>query len=191
MNQMKVRALMVALDEYATVSAEATLSEALCALEKAQARFKRNRYLHRAVLVKDQADRVVGRLSQIDVIRALEPRLADIGRLEAVTRLGFAPDFIKSAGERYGLQRGALAHICSTVAQVVVKDIMTTPSAGEYVTEEASLDEAIHQFVVGKHQSLLILRDDLVVGILRLSDVFDAICKAVAACREEPEGTAR
>ena len=34
---------------------------------------------------------------------------------------------------------------------------MYTPAEGEFVSQDASLDEAIHQFVLGKHQSLLVI----------------------------------
>jgi signal-transduction protein with cAMP-binding, CBS, and nucleotidyltransferase domain len=37
------------------------------------------------------------------------------------------------------------------------------------------LDEAIHHLIMGHHQSLLVKRDDQIVGILRLTDVFSAV----------------
>ena len=51
-----VRDLMVPLDEYATVGEEATLWEAVIALEKAQEDLDRSfyKYLHRAILVLDK-----------------------------------------------------------------------------------------------------------------------------------------
>ena len=52
---------------------------------------------------------------------------------------------------------------------------MYTPSEGEYVDENTSLREAIHQFVMGHHQSLLVTRKGDIVGILRLTDLFKAI----------------
>ncbi len=191
MQVLRVSELMVGLGEYATVSEEATLAEALIALERAQESFNRRRYRHRAVLVVDAQGAVIGKLSQIDVIRALEPRLGHRGGLQAVTRLGFDPEFIAATGEGYGLRRGALTDICATAAKLRVHDIMTTPTPGEYVTEDATLDEAIHQLIVGEHQSLLVMRDERVVGVLRLSDVFEAVCTAVTRCgehRPEREG---
>jgi hypothetical protein len=43
---------------------------------------------------------------------------------------------------------------------------------GEYVREDATLDEAIHRLMVGKQQSFLVAGNDKVTGILRLADVF-------------------
>ena len=72
MHAKKVKDLMVPLEEYATVSEEANLHEAVLALEKAQSRFRQDRYKHRAVLVYDKEKRIVGKLSQLDVIKGLE-----------------------------------------------------------------------------------------------------------------------
>ena len=65
MNITTVRDLMVPLEEYATVPEEATLFEAVMALEQAQERLDRNRYkyLHRAVLVYDKNKKIVGKIS--------------------------------------------------------------------------------------------------------------------------------
>jgi predicted transcriptional regulator len=47
---------------------------------------------------------------------------------------------------------------------------------GEYVDETASIADAIHQLILGHHQSLLVSKNKQVIGILRLSDVFKLVC---------------
>jgi predicted transcriptional regulator len=59
---------------------------------------------------------------------------------------------------------------------------MYTPKEGEYVSEEATLNEAIHQIVMGHHQSLLVTRNSGIVGILRLTDVFKHIFQTMKTC---------
>ena len=54
MKSLTVFELMVPLSEYATVSEDSTLFEAVLALEKAQDEFDKTRYRHRAVLVFDK-----------------------------------------------------------------------------------------------------------------------------------------
>ncbi len=56
MKSYSVKDLMVPLSEYATVSEDATLYEAVLSLERAQENFedKHTRYRHRAILVLDQ-----------------------------------------------------------------------------------------------------------------------------------------
>ena len=80
MEQLSVRDLMVPLDEYATVSQDATLYESVLALEIAQEELDRDRYvyLHRAILVYDKTHKIVGKVSQSDVLRSLEPKYQEM-----------------------------------------------------------------------------------------------------------------
>jgi CBS-domain-containing membrane protein len=75
----------------------------------------------------------------------------------------------------YDLFNDPLADICRKAGGQKVKKFMYTPSEGEYVDESGSLGEAIHQLVIGHHQSLLVTQQKNIVGILRLTDVFAAV----------------
>jgi CBS domain-containing protein len=183
MQSIKVKELMVPLSEYATVSDEATLIEAVLALETAQKHVEMDREKHRAVLVLDQTGRVVGKLDQWSVLWALEPRYKQMGNLRDTSRYGFSPEFLKSMIETYGLWRNPLDGLCKKAAAMKTKEIMHTPAAGEYIAEDASLDAAIHLLVMGRHQSLLVRRGDEIVGILRLSDIFRRICDGIKLCQ--------
>lgn len=183
MKTTTVKELMVPLAEYATVSAEATLFEAVSALEKAQADFDHSRYRHRAILVLDTQGRVIGKLSQLDVLRALEPRYAELCDRTGMSRLGFTKKFMRSMLDNYHLWDGALRDICRKAGQQKVVQAMYTPSEGEYVEAQATLDEAIHQLIIGHHQSLLVTREGAIVGVLRLTDVFAAVFHAMKECR--------
>lgn len=185
MEKLKVRDLMVPLDEYATVSQDSTLYEAVLALEKAQEKLDRDRYmyLHRAILVFDGAGEIVGKVSQLDVLRALEPKYQEMGTSESISRAGFSPNFLKSMLEQYSILADPLAEICSKSARLIVKDFMYTPTEGEYVKEDAALNVAIHQLVMGRHQSLLVTGDDHITGVLRLTDVFKYVFHSIKQCR--------
>ena len=78
MKTLNVKELMVPLNEYASVSEDATLADAIISLEKAQQSFDHTKYRHRAVLVLDQRQQVIGKISQIDALKALEPKYNDI-----------------------------------------------------------------------------------------------------------------
>ena len=56
-----------------------------------------------------------------------------------------------------------------------VKAFMYKPTQGEYIGVSATMDETIHQLIVGKHHSLLVTDGDEIVGIVRLTDVFEFI----------------
>jgi len=177
-----VKNMMVPLSEYATASEEATLLEAVMALEKSQAEFDQTRYKHRAILIYNENRQIVGKVSQYDVIRALEPKYEEIEDKISLERFGLSPMLQKSLLEQHRLWHKPVDDICSQAARLKVKAFMHTPTEGEYVDENASLDEAIHQLVMGRHQSLLVTRDKEIVGILRKTDVFMEIAKAVKAC---------
>jgi CBS domain-containing protein len=183
MQSIKVGELMVPLAEYATVSEEATLNEAVFALEEAQKHVNGEREKYRAVLVLDSKGRVVGKVDQWTVLWAIEPRYKQVGDLRETSRYGFSPDFLRSMIESYGLWRKPLDGLCRKAADIRVKDIMHAPSEAEYVAEDASLDTAIHLLVMGHHQSLLVSRGEDIVGILRLSDVFKKVCDNIKACK--------
>ena len=184
MKTLAVRDLMVPLAEYATVSEDATLYEAVLALEKAQESFedKHTRYSHRAILVLDKEGDVVGKLSQLDVLKALEPKYQDLIEGRGTQRFGLTKQFMQSMLQQYNLFADPLADICRKAGEKNVKQFMYTPSVGEYVTENATMGEAVHQLIMGHHQSLLVTRDKKIVGILRLTDVFAYVFHEMKGC---------
>jgi CBS domain-containing protein len=184
MKTRKVKDLMVRLEEYATVGEDASLHEAVLALEEAQKKFRQDRYKHRAILVLDKNKQVVGKLSQLDVIKGLEGGYKKMGDFKGISHTGFSTEFIKSMVDKYDLWQKPLEDICRRSPHIKVRDVMYTPTEGEYVPQEASLDQALHQLVVGHHQSLLVTKDGKeIVGILRLTDVFQEVCEMMKACQ--------
>jgi CBS domain-containing protein len=181
MKTVQVKDVMVALEDYATVSGDATLHEAVLALEKAQEQYIQSQYVHRAILVYDKHNKIIGKISQLDILMALEPNYKMVD-FEKLSRFGYSLDYIKSFAKT-GLWDKPLRDICRKAATMVVREFMHTPIQGEYIKEDASLDEAIHQLLIGKQNSLLVTRNDDIVGILRLTDVFSFVCKNIKACK--------
>ena len=59
---------------------------------------------------------------------------------------------------------------------------MQTPSEGEIIEQEASLEMAVMQLVMGHHISLLVTRRKEIIGVLRLTDAFAAIFHTMKEC---------
>lgn len=175
MKNLIVKELMVPISEYATVPEGATLFEAVLALEKAQEQFQQNRYSHRAVLIMDKTNKVIGKLSQMDFLTALESRDANLEQIFNLTRFGFSRKAIALQREQYLKTSPPIPDLYSDVAKKRVTELMQRPTEGEYVDENASLDVALHQLTAGSNLSLLVTRGEEIVGILRLSDVFAAV----------------
>jgi CBS-domain-containing membrane protein len=170
-----VKDLMVPISEYATVPEEATLFEAVLALEKAQENFQQNRYSHRAVLILDKAKKVIGKLSQMDFLTALEPMDANLERIRNFSQFGFTRKAVALQQEEYLKASPPIPDLYSKVARKQVTHFMQRPTEGEYVDENATLEMALHQLTAESNLSLLVTRQGAIVGILRLADVFAAV----------------
>ncbi len=181
MHSITVKDLMVPLAEYATVDENASLFEAVCALEDAQENFDSKKYRHRAILVLSKAGNVVGKISQLDALKSLEPKYSEFSGKGAAA-VGFSKKFIMTIMEGHGMWNKPMTDICKKAMEIKAKDVMYSPSEGEYVEEDATLDQAIHQLVIGHHQSLLVTKGKSIIGIIRLTDVFAAVFQAMKAC---------
>ena len=182
MKNYTVKDLMVPISEYASVLEGSTLFEAVLALEKVQEQFDYAKYQHRAILILNKENRVIGKLSQLDVLRAIEPRNEQTDKIDDISRFGFSEKFIHAIRDKHRLEGVLLEDICEVAMKIKVEDFMQAPSEGEIVEENTSLDTAIHQLVMGTHLSLLVTRGEEIVGILRMSDVFAAVFHAMKQC---------
>ncbi|WP_136806440.1 HPP family protein [Desulfosediminicola flagellatus] len=182
MQSLKVKDIMVPTSEYTTISKDATLHEAIIILGNAQVEFNQAKNRHRAILVLDSEGQVVGKLSQIDVIRGLEPGYRDVKPPAELKHWALSKETIANMMKDMQLWQKPLEDICKKSDRIYVRDLMYTPAEGEYVSQDATLDEAVHQLVIGHHQSLLVVEDNNVTGILRLTDVFSSLVQVVKQC---------
>jgi CBS domain-containing protein len=179
MKTIAVKELMVPLNEYATVAREATLREAILALEKAQMTLDPSRHKHRAILVLDESGKVVSKITMKNILIALEPNYGKVEGMGVLERSGYSPDLIRDMLEDNALWAEPLQFVSERATKLKVSDFIQAPSEGEYIDENATLGEAVHQLIVNPYQSLLVTSGDEVVGILRLSDVFTKICDEI------------
>ena len=183
MKESTVKELMVPLSEYAVVNKDATLYDAVIALEKSQKEFRCSPYRHRAILVLDEKNEILGKISQMDVLKALEPKYRDLGDNGALPRSGFSLQFLKSMMNTFDLWQGSLNNICKKAASIKVKDFMYSPQQGEFVKENTKIEEALHLLVMGSHHSLIVLNDEKkIVGVLRLADIFEKLSQTIKTC---------
>ena len=174
-----VKDLIVPISEYATVPEEATLYAAVLALEKAQEQYQQSLYSHRAVLILDKNNRVIGKLSQLEFLRVLEQENEHIEQINSISKFGFSPMAIITFQETHRAKGAPIEQTLLTAAKLRVEDFMRSPSECEYIKENTSLDTAIHQFTTGLHLSLLVTKGKAITGVLRLSDVFAAVFHAM------------
>lgn len=186
MKSNQVKDLMVPLSECATIPESASLLEAVKALKLGLGRIDPNRC--DALLALDKNQRFVGKLSPHNAVEALEPNYKHMRRSAgegSIHRLGFSDGFVKSTLEQYHLWEGALENLCQKAVHLRVKEVMHTPATGEFVHQDATLDDAIHRMIVGHRHSLLVTADadaTDIVGVIKLADLFEFVSKAMQTC---------
>lgn len=175
--------LMMPLSEYATVPQEATLQEAFIALKTANLQLPDGKHHHRAILIQDAQGRLIGKMGMMEVLRGLEPKYRQlVNAPHGASHMGFTRQFIQSMLDHHNLWDKSLDDLCHKASVQTVAEFMYAPEDNEFIDIGATLDEALHLLVMGPHQSLLVREGENVVGILRLSDVFDEIAETVQGC---------
>jgi len=179
MKTITVRELMIPLAAYATVSKEATLLEAVLALEKAQKTLDPSRHKHRAILVLDESGSVVSKITMKNILVALEPNYGRLEGMDVLERSGYSLDLIRSMLKDNALWAEPSQFVRKRATQLKLADFIQPTAEGEYIEDNATLGAAIHQLIVYPYHSLLVTSGEDVVGILRLSDVFAKICDII------------
>lgn len=164
-----VKDLMVPLNEYTRVFEDASLFEAMKALERAMLAPGADpaRPKDRAVLVQGADGRVLGKLSMWDLLRGLEPRYA----------MRFETQML--VDEYFTWTHSMFANLAEKSRSIAVRELLREHGRDELIDETAPLDLAVHQLVHGRLQSLLATRAGTITGVLRLSDVFRTVSEMI------------
>jgi len=176
-----VKNLMVPISDYATISDEATLLDAVLSLENSKVEVGNTIYPHWIVLVLDSQNKVIGKLSQINVLRALEPESIHKETIERLRDFRFSSRFITALREGMHPEKTSLEEIYTDpkLMNMKVKDFMLKLAQNDFVDENTPLTTAAHQMSVRQRLSMLVTRSEEVVGVLRLADVFNAVINAI------------
>jgi CBS domain-containing protein len=182
MKSKMVKDIKTPLSEYGTISVEATLFEVAWALKEAQAAYEHGAKRHRILIIVDENSEVIGKLSQLDVLRALEPKEMHIEESKSLSRFGISATYLKPMLDLCGFWEKPLIDICRESGRLKVKRLIRTPAKHELIDENASLPEAIHKMAIEYHQSLLVTSGKKIVGVLRQTDLFKEVVETLSAC---------
>src|SRR4030065_2186754 len=89
MKEKHVMDIMIPLKDYAVVSQDGAMEEALKITEESYKRLSPEKYKHQGILVKDEEGKIVGKLTQADILRGLvqDYKISDttlLGRCKAL-----------------------------------------------------------------------------------------------------------
>ena len=180
MHSYLVEDLMVPLAEYASVSSGCTLHEAVLALEKAQEEFDHSKYRHRAILILNKNNQVIGRLNHLDALHALIPDHNGHLGTEELGSFGFSNSFIRKLHQHHLQRTIPLEQLCRNAKEFKVEEYMRIPGDDEYIDHQADISSAIHQLIQENLRSLLVTKHQEITGILRLTDIFSAVYHTMA-----------
>ena len=180
MDKIQVKEIMIPILNYVTVQKENSLVEVLQSLEVA--RKSENEHAHRDAIVIDANGVFIGKLTMIDVFRALEPNYTKVEQQQQQGVL--TANFVMKAAQDFNLWIEPTQTICERGGRLKVSDVMHITEKMEFIEETATLENALHLYVMGIYQPLIVNnKDGKVTGVLRFGDVFEVVRQRLLRCR--------
>ncbi len=177
MKEVFVKDLMIPISDYVAVRKTDTLVDVLRALETQR---PSNTHAHRDAVVIDDSGVFAGKVTMIDIFRALEPAYEKLmGGPNSGT---LTKDFVMNAVKEFNLWGEPEQSICQRGGEKTVAEVMHTPESVEFLQESDTLEKALNIYVMGVHQPLIVKDGGTVTGILRFGDMFEVVRKALLNC---------
>ncbi len=179
MKNILIKEAMSPISDYTTISEDAILYDVFQLIENNRQDIKHP--THRDVIVVDSMGIFKGKLTMLDVFRALEPNYK---RMHKDYKGGFlTKEFVLNAAKEYNLWREPIKDLCERGSQVKVSQIMHIPEENEFVQEDDTLEKALHAYVMVGHQPLIVKNNDAITGILRFEDLYEVIRENMLSCQ--------
>jgi predicted transcriptional regulator len=173
MEEKHLMDIMIPLKDYAVVSQDAAIKEALRIMKESSERLSPEKVRHLGILVKDEEGNIVGKLTQADILRGLVPDYKDIGgsRLAPMMRAEMG-EIMTHLSDKTFLGR------CKAQKEKKVRDFMTTVALSVDVNK--GLGHALHLMQSTGHIGLLVTgKGKKPIGMLRLTDIYRLVEEAI------------
>ncbi len=177
MRNILIKTVMIPLLDYVTIKETSTVYDVFQVLEKNKAD---NHHSHRDVIVVDDNGKFKGKVTMLDIFRTLEPNYKKLFKNYEDGTL--TKDYVINAIRDFDLWMEPMKSICERGASVKVSEIMHVPVDHEYLQEDDSLEKALHEYVMGVHQPMIVKKGNTVTGVLRFGDLFEVIREEMLAC---------
>ncbi len=134
----------------------------------------------KALRVVDEDGGFVGKVTMIDIFKALEPNYKRVDEKRSMGTL--TQIFVAKAVKDFNLWMEPMQDVCTRGAHKFVGDVMHASGDADFIRAEDSIELALHKYVMGVHQPLIVKEGDTVTGVLRFGDVFEVTRKAMLSC---------
>jgi hypothetical protein len=175
MKSILIKEVMIPLSDYATIKQDNTLYEVFQIFE-----VHKKEHAHRDAIVVNAKGEFMGKVTMIDIFRALEPNYTKLDK--NYTDGTLTKDYVMSAIKDFNLWIEPMKDLCERGSAIKVSEVMHLPETYEFVQEDDSLEMALHVYVMDIHQPLIVKKGDKITGILRFGDLYEVIRKHMLAC---------
>ncbi|MCG8549861.1 MAG: CBS domain-containing protein [Desulfobacterales bacterium] len=177
MKEILIKTVMTPLPNYVTLKETDTIYDVFQILEQNKSE---DREAHRDVIVVDDNGKFKGKVTMLDIFRALEPNYKKVFKTFGDGTL--TKDYVINAIRDFNLWMEPIQNLCERGANIKIADVMHVPADLEYIQEDDSLEKALHEYVMGVHQPLIVKNGDTVTGVLRFCDLYEVIRERMLAC---------
>lgn len=154
----RVKDLMIAINDYPHIPQWFTLRQAMAIVREAPIKFEA-KFWPRSLLVFDENYRLMGILTLLDIIRGLSPTALKEACLTGMSLEGlFGPNLEEKSQQP---------------VHEVMSPILVT------IKSNAPLVQALYLMIQNNVVRLPVLDDDKVIGMIRLSDLFNEVAQMV------------
>jgi CBS domain containing-hemolysin-like protein len=175
MKKIFVKDLMIPISNYVAVKKTDTLVDVLQALESSR---QADQHAHRDAIVVDENGTFLGKVTMIDIFRALEPNYKKLaGGSGTLTNA-----FVMKAVKEFNLWTEPEQTICDRGSKKTVAEVMHAPQSVEFLQENDTLEKALNLYVMEVHQPLIVKNGETVTGVLRFGDMFEIVRKSLLGC---------
>lgn len=168
---------MTPIKDYSTIREDQTLFDVFRILENTAHPEKK---FHRDLIVVDEKGEFKGKITMLDIFRALEPNYKKLNI--SYTDGTLTKDQVLEVVKDLDLWMEPVKSLCERGAGKKITEVIHIPEKHEYVSENDSLETALHKYVMGVHQPLLVRNEDQVTGILRFEDLYKVISETMLSC---------
>ena len=178
MKNTMIKDVMIPISDYMTIKEEDILYDVFQILEKNKK--ESTKPAHRDAIVINDKGEFKGKVTMIDLLRALEPNYKNLTK--DYKKGVLKKDYIMKAVKDFNLWLEPIQTLCQRGNKITVSEIMHVPEDHEYVQEEDSCEKALHDYVMGVHEPLIVKKGDKVTGVLRFADLFEIVRKEMLSC---------
>ncbi|MFH2012330.1 MAG: CBS domain-containing protein [Pseudomonadota bacterium] len=179
--EKRVKDIMNPIDEYRTVDVDARLCDALAILKKNHESTEKDGTYHKTLLVTDASQKIVGKLTMVDLIRGLVPENSKRPELFSArafsSRALEATDQVSEFQEHFLWLHSSFAELVKQEAHKRVGDIMS--DAHPLLKEDDKINLSIYVLFKEGVRQQLVERDGKIVGVINLILLYNEFMETV------------